>query len=106
VLAVAVLACVLGLTVVVVPVSEALVMKQCVVAAADAAALAAADTASGVIAGIPCDTGARTAERNGASLTACAVDGVVATVTASSSWLGMPISVTARAGPPGASTGR
>ena len=105
ILAVAVLACVLGLAAVVVPTNEALVVKQRVVAAADAAALAAADTAAGVVAGIPCEAGNRTAERNGATLTACRVDGITATVTASASWLGMPISVTARAGPPAAEPG-
>jgi secretion/DNA translocation related TadE-like protein len=100
VLAVAVLACVLVMTAAVVPTSAALVVKQRVVAAADAAALATADTASGLVAGVPCDAGRRIAQRNGAALTACSVNGAIATVTASSSWLGLPITVSARAGPP------
>ncbi|HWU47541.1 MAG TPA: Rv3654c family TadE-like protein [Humibacter sp.] len=103
VLAVAVLACVLVMTAAVVPTSAALVIKQRVVAAADAAALATADTASGLVAGVPCDVGRRTARRNGAALTACSVHGTIATVTASSNWLGLTITVAARAGPPGAS---
>jgi helicase/secretion neighborhood TadE-like protein len=100
VLAIGVLACVLAITAVIVPTCAALVIKQRVVAAADAAALAAADTASGLIAGVPCDAGRRMAQKNGATLARCSVDGAVATVTASSTWLGLSITVSARAGPP------
>ncbi|GAA1638904.1 Rv3654c family TadE-like protein [Microbacterium flavum] len=48
--------------------------------AADASALAAADTASGAAPGTPCEVAARVAAAGGAALASCAVDGVVATV--------------------------
>jgi secretion/DNA translocation related TadE-like protein len=78
-----------------------LAAKQHVSAAADAAALAAADTASGRVAGAPCDRAAQAARLNGARLGACSVDGLFALVSAQDDIGGIPISVWARAGPPG-----
>jgi len=101
ILTVAVLAAVLALVGTVVAVSLALVAKQRVVGAADAAALAAADTASGFVAGYPCAAAKRAAQLNGAELGGCDVAGLIATVTAHTSYLGMEITVAARAGPPG-----
>ncbi|MCU1529604.1 MAG: helicase [Frondihabitans sp.] len=68
--------------------------------AADAAALAAADAASGLIPGEPCDAASRLAESNSVSLGACDVDGSTVTVTVSSTLSGVPIEVTATAGQP------
>ncbi len=77
-----------------------LAAKQRVSAAADAAALAAADTASGLIAGSPCDRAAQAARLNGARLGRCRLAGAVALVSAEAALGGIPIAVWARAGPP------
>ena len=69
-------------------------------AAADAGALAAADTALGIHPGVPCQAAAVVVEAHGAVLVECRVEGVVATITASASFAGIPIAVSARAGPP------
>jgi len=73
---------------------------QRLAAAADAAALAAADAASGAVPGVPCTRAAEVAEAGGASLTACVVDGLVATVTVSTRMLHWQAEAAARAGPP------
>jgi len=83
------------------PIGAALVVKQRVEAAADAAALAAADTATGFSAGYPCDAAGQAAVLNGAQLAECRVDGVVATVRVRGQVLGLDVIVAARAGPPG-----
>ena len=85
----------------VVPLFAALAVGQSVQNAADAAALAAADTASGAVAGIPCETAADAATLNGASVISCEVDGLVASVTVGRSFIGFDIGSSARAGPPG-----
>ncbi|MFF1877328.1 Rv3654c family TadE-like protein [Leifsonia sp. NPDC058230] len=79
----------------------AAVAKQRVAGTADLAALAAADVASGALPGSPCSEAERVVRANGARLGACEVDGAVATVTASLSYLGFGVEVGARAGPPG-----
>jgi secretion/DNA translocation related TadE-like protein len=67
--------------------------------AADAAALAAADTISGLVPGVPCDTAGRAAQLNGANLGGCTFDGLIATVSVSRP-AGLPtIEARARAGP-------
>ena len=83
-----------------VPLYSAFAIKQSVAAAADAAALAAADVAIGRAAGYPCEVATRVAAANGASVTACTVDGLVATVSVGRNVFGLPISATATAGPP------
>ncbi|MDQ1607905.1 MAG: hypothetical protein QOE16_637 [Microbacteriaceae bacterium] len=98
--AVGVVASVLAVTSMVITVALALAVKQRVTGAADAAALAAADIASGAIAGYPCDVAAGVARLNGAELNRCEVNGLVATVSAGAAYLGFDISVAARAGPP------
>jgi secretion/DNA translocation related TadE-like protein len=98
---VSIIACVLAVVGLVVPVSLALAVKQQVAGAADAAALAAADTASGAVAGFPCDAAARAASLNGAELARCELDGLIATVAARTGYLGFDVTVEARAGPPG-----
>jgi secretion/DNA translocation related TadE-like protein len=99
VLAVAVLGALVTLTMVLVPVLALLPAHQVAQGAADAAALAAADTASGLMPGVPCETAARAAQLNGTSLAACSVDGLIATVTVSRTVGAFPISSRARAGP-------
>lgn len=84
-----------------IPLYMGLATRQAVAAAADAAALAGADVASGLIPGFPCETAARVAAGNGAGLASCVVDGLIVTVTASRSIVGVAVTSTATAGPPG-----
>jgi secretion/DNA translocation related TadE-like protein len=70
-------------------------------AAADLAAVAAADTASGRVAGVPCEAARSVAHGNGAELASCELSGAVIDVTASVPYLGLMASAAARAGPPG-----
>ena len=100
-LALAIVGVVLIVTTAVVPLFAVLAAGQSVQNAADAAALAAADTASGAVAGIPCESAMEAASLNGASLGACAVDGLIASVTVNRSVGVFDLSSTARAGPPG-----
>ena len=100
VLTVALVASVLLLTGLALPVNAALTTRQLTANAADAAALAAADTASGLVPGYPCANAAEAARLNGAELGECTVDGLVARVTASKSVLGVVVTIAARAGPP------
>lgn len=100
VLALTVLALVAVLALAVTGVGVALAERQRIVAAADAAALAAADTAVGIHPGMPCSAARAVAAAHGARLTACELDGVVATVEATARIAGVPVSVRARAGPP------
>ncbi|MER7796314.1 helicase [Microbacterium sp. NPDC096154] len=78
----------------------AAVESQRIAAVADAAALAAADAASGAVAGEPCARATEVAGAQRASVTLCALDGLVATVTVGARYAGLPVSATARAGPP------
>lgn len=96
-----VLASVVLLTVVTVPLLGLLAVGQGVQNAADAAALAAADTASGAVSGFPCAAAAQTAVVNGAAVTACVVEGLIVTVSVHRNYLGFHIPARARAGPPG-----
>ncbi|MFD4422618.1 Rv3654c family TadE-like protein [Agromyces sp. NPDC058484] len=101
VLALGIVGAVVGLTAMVVPTATVFVISQRVANAADAAALAAADALSGAVPGVPCELAAQTSARNGAMLTSCETVGPDATVTVVSSSLGMELSASARAGPPG-----
>lgn len=98
-LVVALLGAVFTITAALIPVLALLPVNLAVQGAADAAALAAADTASGLMPGVPCDTAARAAELNGARLVACSVDGLIATVTVSRPAGLITIGSRARAGP-------
>jgi secretion/DNA translocation related TadE-like protein len=82
------------------PLSTVYLARQSLSAAADAAALAAADVAVGITSGYPCDAAAAAASANGARLSECRLDGLVATVTASASILGFALTARATAGPP------
>jgi secretion/DNA translocation related TadE-like protein len=78
----------------------ALAARQRVIAAADAGALAAADTALGIHPGIPCRVAAEVVAAHESSLVSCEIDGVVATVAVSTTIVGIEVTVRARAGPP------
>lgn len=99
-LAVAIIGVVLAATSALLPFCLALSARQAVIAAADAAALAAADVAAGIVAGVPCDAANMVAVANGATLASCAVDGLVVTVSAKRSFLGLELRAAATAGPP------
>lgn len=73
--------------------------RQHAIGAADLAALAAADAASGAIGGVPCEVAAAVARGNGTRLTNCEAKGLVLTVTVSGSFAGIPFTAAARAGP-------
>ncbi|GHF14523.1 Rv3654c family TadE-like protein [Pseudolysinimonas yzui] len=100
VLALAALAMLAVLTLAAVGVGAALAQRQRVIAAADAGALAAADTALGIHPGIPCEVAAQVVETSGAALVACELEGVVATITVSARVAGVLVTAEARAGPP------
>ena len=102
VLAIAVIGALLALVCTLLPLLAGFVASQSVGGAADAAALAAADVASGLIPGVPCVMAQRAAELSGAHLDSCDLDGVVATVRVSRTVAGMLAQARARAGPPGA----
>lgn len=76
------------------------ISRSRVSAAADAAALAAADTASGRASGVPCEQASRVASAHHARLTGCRLDGPVATVTVAAPAPLVEASATATAGPP------
>lgn len=67
---------------------------------ADAAALGAADTASGLATGVPCERARDLVARAGLVLSGCRVDGLVATVEVSATAGVLPVVARARAGPP------
>lgn len=78
----------------------AAVAGQRLASAADAAALAAADTVSGAASGTPCDRAHEVAATFGARVEDCVLDVLVATVTVSLRFGVVSASATARAGPP------
>lgn len=69
--------------------------------AADQAALAAADVASGLLPGVPCEQAARVASAHSGTLQHCAVEASVSTVEVGGSALGLALSARSSAGPPG-----
>jgi secretion/DNA translocation related TadE-like protein len=101
VLALGIVGAVVALTAMVVPVATTFVASQRAANAADAAALAAADTISGLVPGVTCELAAQVAARNGAVLSSCEPEGAVVTVVAVVSLLGFELTAAARAGPPG-----
>lgn len=79
--------------------SSAAAVSQRAAGAADAAALAAADAVSGAVPGDPCALAAQAAERNGARLVECSLDGLVATVRVAAPFGRLAAEARARAGP-------
>jgi len=100
ILALALVAAVSALALASVALGAGLTARQRVIGAADAAALAAADAARGIVPGIPCELAARVAEANAAALAHCAADGYVVTVELRGEWAGLPLTARATAGPP------
>lgn len=80
----------------------ALLRGQQVTAAADAAALAAADVQLGWAPGDPCAVAERVAEAHDVRLSACAAEGLSMVVRVETGILGLTVSRSARAGPPDA----
>ena len=78
----------------------AAVHTQRLTGAADAAALAAADAASGAISGFPCARADEIASRASAEVVSCEVEGLIATVRVAAAFGPFPASSIARAGPP------
>ncbi|WP_188726387.1 Rv3654c family TadE-like protein [Pseudoclavibacter endophyticus] len=99
VLAVALIAASLAFAIALVQVFAALSAHQRVQAAADAAALAAADTLSGRVSGDPCGRATELATANGASVRSCELDGVEALVVVDLSAGWVTVSAAALAGP-------
>jgi secretion/DNA translocation related TadE-like protein len=99
VLALAIVGVTLTCALVVLGLGGALAVRQRLVAAADAAALAAADTLLGVVPGDPCGRAAEVAAAHRVALARCTVEGAEARVTVGASVLGLPISAESRAGP-------
>jgi secretion/DNA translocation related TadE-like protein len=104
VLGLAVIGSILAVIAVSLPLYIGLSIKQSLLGAADASALAGADVAIGIVGGSPCDVASRLAVTNGATLDACAVDGLVVTVRTKRDFLGLELTASATAGPPDAGT--
>jgi secretion/DNA translocation related TadE-like protein len=79
---------------------SALVRGQQLTAAADAAALAAADVQLGWAPGDPCVVAERVAAAHAVRLSACAAEGLSVIVRLETGILGLTVSRSARAGPP------
>jgi secretion/DNA translocation related TadE-like protein len=99
VLAIAIAAATVAVTAIALPLYLALATKQVAAGAADAAALAGADVAVGIVPGFPCESAASVASANGARLEACTVDGLVVSVVVSTTILGLSVRSAATAGP-------
>ncbi|WP_150958630.1 Rv3654c family TadE-like protein [Microbacterium testaceum] len=78
----------------------AVITAERVAAVADAAALAAADAASGAVTGVPCEEAERVAAAGAARLRECDVDGLIATITVAGAYGGISFDARSRAGPP------
>ena len=101
VLALVLVGAVLGVAGLLLTLAWALGLKHSLQTTAESGALAAADTASGAVAGYPCDVAAEAAQLGNVHLDSCALDGLIATVTVSRSIFGVEVIAEARAGPGG-----
>ena len=99
VLGVALIAAVVMVCALMLPLYIGLSVRQGVIAAADAAALAGADVASGRIPGYVCEAASEVAVANGAVLTGCAAEELVVTVSTERTFLGLDVVASATAGP-------
>lgn len=100
VLAVAIVGAIAALTATVLPLYIGMGIRQSVIAAADASALGAADVASGRMPGVPCAIAEQIAGANHARIDRCEADGLILTVVAERTFLGIRLRATAAAGPP------
>jgi hypothetical protein len=101
VLGVAIIGAILLVVAIELPLYIGLSVRQSVIGAADSAALAAADVAVGIVPGVHCEAAEQIVAANGAVLTGCVADGLVVTVSADRSFLGLHLRAVATAGPPG-----
>ncbi|MFF2369937.1 Rv3654c family TadE-like protein [Agromyces sp. NPDC058110] len=103
VVALALVSAVVLLTTLVLGVAAGYVDARRAATTADAAALAAADAASGAVVGLPCEVADLAARRAGARLVSCELDGAVSRVTivVPGRIPGFDATASARAGPPG-----
>jgi secretion/DNA translocation related TadE-like protein len=99
ILSVGVVACTATIAIGFVTVGAASAFSQRIAGVADAAALAAADAASGAVTGEPCSRAAEVASASGAVVISCELSALVATVTVSASFGHLPAVASARAGP-------
>jgi secretion/DNA translocation related TadE-like protein len=103
VLVIAMIGAIVTVALAVLALGAGLAVRQRVVGAADAAALAAADAASGAVfvdsVGDPCALAARIAEANRTRLTACRIDGLVATVEVAAAFGALSTHARSTAGP-------
>jgi secretion/DNA translocation related TadE-like protein len=106
VLAVGVIAVVVLCLGLVAPLAVVLQASRQAAAAADAAALAGADTALGAAPGVPCDRARAVATSNGATRFRCRQNGLLVRVDLAVVVLGLAVPGAARAGPPSAATAR
>jgi secretion/DNA translocation related TadE-like protein len=98
---VAVLAAICAVAVGLAPLGGVLAEKQRLHGAADAAALAAADTAAGRVGGVPCETADAIARALEATVTSCSADDAGdVTIVVTSRIAGWEVTTEARAGPP------
>lgn len=100
VLAAGVAAGAVALGLVLVSAAGAAAHAQRLAGAADAAALAAADAASGAVPGIPCERADEVATAAGATVAACRLDDLIATIVVTAPYGVWPAEAAARAGPP------
>lgn len=99
VLGVALIAAVVTVCALMLPLYIGLSVRQRVIAAADAAALAGADVASGRFPGYVCEAASEVAVANGAVMTGCAAEELVVTVSTGRTFLGLTVEASATAGP-------
>lgn len=100
VLALAVVGVTLLCAVAVLSLGGALAVRQRLIAAADASALAAADTLLGAVSGDPCARADEVARAHRVALASCTLEGAEARVSVTASVLGLPVTARSRAGPP------
>lgn len=100
ILALAILATIVATLLLIAPLCRALVIRSELTGIADAAALAAADVARGIVPGVPCEIAASVVASNGGVLDKCRVDGVIVTVRVRAVVLIFFVTATATAGPP------
>ncbi len=105
VLVVGVIAVLLAVAAAVAPLVVVVMARQHAAVAAEAAALAGADTALGVAAGIPCATALRVARVDGVERATCRQDGTDVRVDTTVEVLGFDVVGAARAGAPGDRSG-
>ena len=82
-----------------VPLLTVMTTTHRIAAAADSAALAAADTAVGIVPGSPCDQARAVAAANRSELVGCTLDGLIATVQVETTIIGLRVVAHATAGP-------